>query len=193
MYSGRIAELMGLAVWQVENCADMFADGDTIPFISRYRKEKTGGLDDAQVAELKHHIDVFNELDKRKDTILKTIAEAGALSEELRARIEKCVDSTELEDLYLPYRPKRRTRATAARELGLEPLADLMWNIRTRNPEVEAGKFLGEGVADREAALAGARDIISERLSETALIRENQRSVFRTRTSRRPGDRCPQW
>ena len=181
LYSGRIAELMGLAVWQVENCADMFADGDTIPFISRYRKEKTGGLDDAQVAELKHHIDVFNELDKRKDTILKTIAEAGALSEELRARIEKCVDSTELEDLYLPYRPKRRTRATAARELGLEPLADLMWNIRTRNPEVEAGKFLGEGVADREAALAGARDIISERLSETALIRENQRSVFRTR------------
>ena len=172
---------MGLAVWQVENCADMFADGDTIPFISRYRKEKTGGLDDAQVAELKHHIDVFNELDKRKDTILKTIAEAGALSEELRARIEKCVDSTELEDLYLPYRPKRRTRATAARELGLEPLADLMWNIRTRNPEVEAGKFLSEGVADREAALAGARDIISERLSETALIRENQRSVFRTR------------
>ena len=181
LYSSRIAELMGLAVWQVENCADMFADGDTIPFISRYRKEKTGGLDDAQVAELKHYIDVYNELDKRKDTIIKTIAEAGALSDGLREKIEKCVDSTELEDLYLPYRPKRRTRATAARELGLEPLADIMWNVRTRNPEAEAGKFLGEGVADREAALAGARDIISERLSETAQIRENQRSVFRTR------------
>ncbi|MBR4821561.1 MAG: RNA-binding transcriptional accessory protein, partial [Bacteroidales bacterium] len=103
---------MGLKAWQVENCAEMFEEGDTIPFISRYRKEKTGGMDDASVAELKHWVDVFAEMEKRKETVLKTISEAGALSDELRVKIENCVSSTELEDLYLPFRPKRRTRAT---------------------------------------------------------------------------------
>lgn len=181
LYIRKIAGIMGIKAWQVENCADMFAEGDTIPFISRYRKEKSGGMDDAQVAELKHHIDVYMEMDKRKATIVKTIEEAGALTDELAQKIELCTDSTELEDLYLPYRPKRRTRATAARERGLEPLADMMWNVRSRNPLADAGKFVRDGVADAEEALAGARDIISERLSETAEIRENQRAVFRKR------------
>ena len=167
--------------WQVENCVEMFADGDTIPFISRYRKEKTGGMDDAQVAEVRHWTDVFEEMEKRKETILKTIGEAGALSGELRAKIEGSLSSTELEDIYLPFRPKRRTRATAARELGLEPLADLMWNVRTRDPEADARKFLGDKVPDTAAALALARDIVAERLSETAKIRENLRSIFRSR------------
>ena len=134
LYVDRIADIMGIKSWQVENCVEMFADGDTIPFISRYRKEKTGGMDDAQVAELKHYIDVFNEMEKRKETVLKTISESGSLTEDLKEQIENCVNSTELEDLYLPFRPKRRTRATAARELGLEPLADLMWNVRSRYP-----------------------------------------------------------
>lgn len=181
LYVDRIADIMGIKSWQVENCVEMFADGDTIPFISRYRKEKTGGMDDAQVAELKHYIDVFNEMEKRKETVLKTISESGSLTEDLKEQIENCVNSTELEDLYLPFRPKRRTRATAARELGLEPLADLMWNVRSRCPSSDASKFVRGDVSDIEAALAGARDIISERLSETAAIRENQRSIFRKR------------
>ncbi len=181
IYIRHIAGLLGLKDWQVENCADLFADGDTIPFISRYRKEKTGGLNDAEVAEVRHWVDVFAEMEKRKETILGTISEAGALTDELRAKIEACVNATELEDLYLPWRPKRRTRATAARELGLEPLADLLWNGRTRNPEADARKFVGDKVPDVAAALAGARDIVAERLSETATIRENLRGIFRRR------------
>ena len=114
LYVDRIADIMSIKSWQVENCVEMFADGDTIPFISRYRKEKTGGMDDAQVAELKHYIDVFNEMEKRKETVLKTISESGSLTEDLKKQIENCVNSTELEDLYLPFRPKRRTRATVA-------------------------------------------------------------------------------
>ena len=182
IYINRIAGLMGLKTWQVENCADMFAQGDTIPFISRYRKEKTGGMDDSEVAELKHWVDVFAEMEKRKETVLKTISEAGALTDELRSRIENCVASAELEDLYLPFRPKRRTRATAARELGLEPLADSMWRLKVRNPRAEAAKYVKPGkVEDADAALGGARDIIAERLSETATIRENMRRIFRAR------------
>ena len=189
IYLRQIAATVGAKVWQVENCADMFENGDTIPFISRYRKEKTGGMDDATVAEVKHWIDVFAEMEKRKATILKTIEEAGALTDELRERIDACVNSTELEDIYLPWRPKRRTRATAAKEIGLEPLADLMWKLATRDPLASARAFVKgsptlkgkAGAEDAEAALAGARDIIAERLSETAAIRSDLRSIFRTR------------
>ena len=181
IYIQHIAGLLDLKDWQVENCAELFADGDTIPFISRYRKEKTGGMDDADVAEVRHWVDVFAEMEKRKETILKVIGEAGALTDELRSKIENCVSSTELEDLYLPWRPKRRTRATAAKELGLEPLADMMWNVHTRNPRQDAAKFVKGGVQDADAALAGARDIVAERLSETAPIRENLREIFRRR------------
>ena len=174
IYIRHIAEAMALKPWQIENCADMLAEGDTVPFISRYRKEKTGSMDDAEVAEVKHWVDVFDEMEKRKATMLKTISEAGALTDALREAIEKCVDSTELEDIYLPYRPKRRTRATVAKELGLEPLADLIWNGKTGNPEAEARKYVKgsqamaaagkPGAEDVESALAGARDIIAERL-----------------------------
>lgn len=191
IYINYIAERLMVKAWQVENCADMFAEGDTIPFISRYRKEKTGGMDDAEVAEVKHYVDVFDEMEKRKETILKTIQEAGALSDELKGKIVGCVSSSELEDLYLPYRPKRRTRATAAKELGLEPLADVMWNVRTRDPYVSAKAYVKgsplmksagkPGAEDVEAALAGARDIIAERLSETRAVRENLRAIYRGR------------
>ncbi len=189
IYLKQIAATVGAKVWQVENCADMFADGDTIPFISRYRKEKTGGMDDATVAEVKHWVDVYEEMEKRKSTILKTIEEAGALSDELREKIEECVDAVELEDIYLPWRPKRRTKATAAKELGLEPLADLMWNLRTRDPGQSARAFVSgspslqgkPGAESVEKALAGARDIIAERLSENAAIRRNLRTIFKAR------------
>lgn len=181
IYVSYIAQLLGIKNWQVENCAQMFDEGDTIPFISRYRKEKTGGLDDADVAEVKHWVDTFADMEKRKNTVIETISQLGKLTDELRAKIESCVNSNELEDIYLPYRPKRRTRATIAKEAGLEPLADKMYTVKISDPVREAQKFVGDKVADVEAALAGARDIIAERLSETASMRETLRQIFRTR------------
>ena len=181
LYIKHIAGLLSVRDWQVENCAQLFEDGDTIPFISRYRKERTGGLDDASVAEIKHWVDVFAEMEKRKATILETIDGQGKLTSELRAQIEGCVSAAVLEDLYLPFRPKRRTRATVAREAGLEPLADKMYAVQVADPLVEARKYLSDKVESVEAALAGARDIIAERLSETASVRETLRGIFRTR------------
>ena len=181
IYIQDIAHRLGVKAWQVENCEKLFEEGSTIPFISRYRKERTGGLDDVAVAEIRHWTDVFNEMEKRKETILGTISQAGALTDELKGRIEKCVDSRELEDLYLPFRPKRRTRATVAKEAGLEPLADAMYSVSVKNLEAEARKYVGDKVASVEDALAGARDIIAERLNETASVRETLRQIFETR------------
>lgn len=181
IYIDYIARTLSVKDWQVENCVQLFEEGNTIPFISRYRKEKAGGLDDMAVAQIKHWNDVFTDMEKRKDGILSTIAEQGKLTDELRNRIENCVVASELEDLYLPYRPKRRTRATMAKEKGLEPLADRMWKVEVTDPEAEARKYVGEKVASVEEALAGARDIIAERLSESQTVRENLRHIFRTR------------
>ena len=181
IYIDYIARTLSVKDWQVENCVQLFEEGNTIPFISRYRKEKTGGLDDMAVAQIKHWNDVFTDMEKRKDGILSTITEQGKLTDELRSRIENCVVASELEDLYLPYRPKRRTRATMAKEKGLEPLADRMWKVEVTDPEAEARKYVGEKVASVEEALAGARDIIAERLSESQTVRENLRHIFRTR------------
>lgn len=173
-----IAARLQIKDWQVENCVELFADGATIPFVSRYRKERTGGLDEVEVAEVRHWNDVFAEMEKRKATMLETIAAQGALTDALRASIENCVDATELEDIYLPYRPKRRTRATAARELGLEPLADRLWEIRTKDPYADARAFVKGEVKDADSAIAGASDIIAERLGETPVIRESMRQIF---------------
>lgn len=181
IYVDYIAGLLGVKDWQVENCATLFEEGCTIPFISRYRKERTGGLDDEQVANIRHWTDVFVEMEKRKVSILATIESQQKLTPELRAAIENCVNANELEDLYLPFRPKRRTRATIAKEAGLEPLADKMYEVNVRNLDAEAAKFVNDKVADIDAALAGARDIIAERLSESAKIRETLRGIFRTR------------
>ena len=181
IYVKHIAALLKIQPWQVENCAELFADGCTIPFISRYRKERTGGLNDIDVAEIKHWNDVFAEMEKRKASILGTIEEQGKLTPELREKIEKCVASSELEDLYLPYRPKRKTRATVAVAKGLEPLADLLWNNKSRSPEADAAKYVKGEVASVEEALQGARDIMAERISETAHNRETLRGIYRTR------------
>lgn len=181
LYIHEIANKLGVKDWQVENCAGLFEEGATIPFISRYRKEKTGGLDDAAVAEIKHWIDVFSEMEKRKAGILSTIEEQGKLTPELRSEIENCLVASVLEDIYLPYKPKRRTRATIAKEKGLEPLADKMWNVQVSDPQSEARKYLNDNVPDVEDALAGARDILAERFSESAKIRESMRGIFRTR------------
>ena len=181
IYISYIAERLQVKDWQVENCVSLFEEGATIPFISRYRKERTGGLDEVSVAEIRHWADVFSEMEKRKATVLQAVEDAGALTPELASRIKGCVESRELEDIYLPYKPKRRTRATAAKEAGLEPLADKMYSVSLADPYSEARKFVGEKVADSEAALAGARDIIAERLSETASVRETLREIFKTR------------
>lgn len=176
IYLKKIAEELGVKIWQVENTVELLSQGATVPFISRYRKERTGSLDEVEIAQIKHLAEGFDAMEKRKEGIMETIGEAGALTEELRKQIEECTESNVLEDLYLPFRPKRRTRATAAKEAGYEPLADIMWNNSTADPHREAAKF-----ADPEAALSGARDIIAERLSETAVIREAIRQIFRTR------------
>ena len=181
IYIKSIAQKVGVKEWQVENCAKLFEEGATIPFISRYRKERTGGLDEVAIAEIRHWSDVFAEMDKRKATVLETIGQAGALTDDLKSRIEVCVDARELEDLYLPFRPKRRTRATVAKEAGLEPLADRMYDVAVSDPVSEARKYVKGTVADVDAALAGARDIIAERLSETASVRETVRQIFKTR------------
>ncbi|MGN1225704.1 MAG: Tex-like N-terminal domain-containing protein, partial [Candidatus Cryptobacteroides sp.] len=179
LYIQSIAQRLGLQNWQIENCITLFEDGNTIPFISRYRKEQTGGMDDDQVAQCRHYMDIFDEMEKRKAGILQTIEKAGALSAELKNKIEACTDATELEDLYLPYRPKRRTRATVAKELGLEGLADSLWNLKALNPQKSAQSYLSDKVEDETAALDGARDIVAERLSEQAPIRESLRKNFR--------------
>ena len=181
IYIKHIAKHLDIKDWQVENCITLFEDGATIPFISRYRKERTGGFDEVAVAEVRHWAGVFAEMEKRKETVLENIEAAGALTEDMRRRIENCVESRELEDIYLPYKPKRRTRATAAKEAGLEPLADKMYNVALTDPSVEARKYVGDKVASVDEALAGARDIIAERLSETASGRETLRQIFKTR------------
>ena len=163
IYIRYISERLQVKEWQVENCASLFEEGATIPFISRYRKERTGGLDEVFVAEIRHWTDVFAEMEKRKATVLETIEAAGGLTSELKKKIQDCVESRELEDLYLPFKPKRRTRATTAKEAGLEPLADKMYDVALADPVQEARKFMNDKVADVEAALAGARDIIAAR------------------------------
>lgn len=184
IYIREIASRIACKEWQVENCVSLFEEGSSIPFISRYRKERTGGLDEVDIAEVKHLIDVFTELQKRKESILQTIAGAGALTDELKQRIESSVDAREVEDLYLPYKPRRRTKAVIAKELGLEPLADRMYNVNCADPYREAMKLCSAAdskVKDAEDALAGARDIIAERIAETASVRETIRQIMKTR------------
>jgi len=171
LYIKEIASRTGTQPWQVENCIQLLEDSCTIPFISRYRKERTGGMDDVEVGEVKHWVDVFSEMEKRKATILKTIEEAGALTPELKDRIENCLSSTTLEDLYLPWRPKRKTRATVAEEKGLGPLAEAMWLRRTEHPEADAARYVNETVPTAEDALQGARDILAEKIAEQRDIR----------------------
>lgn len=179
LYIKAIADRLSLNKWQIENCVLLLEDGNTIPFISRYRKEQTGGMDDSQVAEVKHWADTFDDMEKRKSTIIQTIEKAGKLTEQMKRRIENSVDSTELEDLYLPFKPKRRTRATVAKELGLEGLADIIWELKTTDPKSSARPFVNEKVPSTDEALSGARDIIAERLSEEVSIREKLRSTYR--------------
>ena len=143
IFTKRIATQLNLPEQKVENTLALLEEGCTIPFISRYRKEKTGGMDEVQIAQIAEMNDKCKEIAKRKETIIKTITEQGKMNAELQQRIDNCWEATELEDIYLPYKPKRRTRAQIAREQGLEPLADIIMLQRERNPIEAAQRFVG--------------------------------------------------
>ncbi|SHE34309.1 uncharacterized protein SAMN05444274_101106 [Mariniphaga anaerophila] len=170
-----IARQLGIKNIQIKNTLELLKEGATVPFISRYRKERTGSLDEVQVLQVKELGEKFSELEKRRETILKTIEEQEALTPELKARIENCYDAVELEDIYMPYKPKRRTKATIAREKGLEPLAKIVMKQFERDVESRAASFLNDEVPSVDEALSGARDIIAEWISEN----EKARSIVR--------------
>ena len=174
-----IAQQLNLQARAVDNTLALLDEGCTIPFISRYRKERTGGLDEVQIAAISTQYERFKEIQKRKETVLKTIAEQDKLTPELEKRITDCWDATELEDIYLPYKPKRRTRAQVASEQGLEPLAKSLLLQRERDPERAAEKFVKGDVKDAEMAIKGAQDIIAEMVSEDERNRQQLRGAFR--------------
>ncbi len=178
IFNKMIATALNLAVRQGENTLSLLNGGATIPFISRYRKEATGGLDEVQIGEIKERYDKLTEIAKRKETILKTIDEQGKLTTDLKKRIEACWDSTELEDIYLPYKPKRKTRAEVARQKGLEPLATILMMQRENNLMARVRSFIKGEVKDEEDALKGARDIIAEQVSEDERSRNQLRNQF---------------
>ena len=173
-----IARTQNLRELQVANTIKLLDGGATIPFISRYRKEMTGGLDEVQIANIQLQNEKLQELCHRREYILTTIEEQGKLTPELKQQLEQCWDATTLEDIYLPYKPKRKTRAEAARKLGLEPLADSLMLHPFNQPEKAAASYVGEGVPDIEAALQGARDIIAERVNENNDVRNIVRRTF---------------
>lgn len=176
--TGLIASAHGIPLRGVRGVVALLDEGATIPFISRYRKEATGGLDEEQVGLVRQQYEKLTELLKRRETILSTIEEQGKLTGELRARIEACYDTTELEDIYLPYKPKRRTKATVARERGLEPLAAMLMRQDGSDPVRIAARFVAGEVADERMALEGACDIIAEWVSESERSRATMRRLF---------------
>lgn len=178
IFSCHIATQLGISQKYVEATLALLDEGCTIPFIARYRKERTGGLDEVQIAAISDRYDKLLEIQKRKETVVKTITDLGKMTPELQERITKCWDATELEDIYLPYKPKRRTRAQVAREQGLEPLALLLMKQRERDPEAAAAKFVKGDVSSTEDALHGAQDIIAEMVSEDERSRQQLRNAF---------------
>jgi uncharacterized protein len=179
IFTQLIASELHLAAQAVENTLKLLSEGCTIPFISRYRKERTGGLDEVQITAISNRSERLQEIAKRKDTIVKTIIEAGKMTDSLQKRIDDCWEATTLEDLYLPYKPKRRTRAQVAREQGLEPLATILLMQRENDPKRAAQRFVVGDVSDIATALKGAQDIIAEQVSEDERSRNQIRSAFR--------------
>lgn len=177
-YIKKIATSLSISEWQVENTIKLLDEGATIPFISRYRKEVTGSLDETQIEAIKDQIAKLKELDNRRETILNTIEEQGLLTEELKQKILNAQTLTELEDIYLPYKPKKKTRATKAKERGLEPLAKLIYKQQELNIIVKAEQFITDEVPTAEDALQGARDIIAEWINENEKARNTIRRLF---------------
>lgn len=178
-YTKHIAQTLNLSEKNVDATLTLLNDGCTIPFIARYRKERTGNLDEVQITRIAEMNDRLMETDKRKETILKTISEQGKLTEELENKIVNCWDNSVLEDLYLPFKPKRRTKAQIAREQGLEPLATLLLMQREQNPMAASKRFVKDDVQDEAAALQGAKDIIAEMVSEDQQARNTVRNAYK--------------
>ena len=178
IFARLIASALNLQERAVANTLALLEEGCTIPFISRYRKERTGGLDEVQIAAISDRFDKLQEIQKRKDTIIKTITDLEKMTPELKKRIDDCWETSELEDIYLPYKPKRRTRAQVAREQGLEPLAQLLLLQRERDPERAAERYVKGDVKDTESAIKGAQDIIAETVSEDERSRQQIRNAF---------------
>lgn len=164
----KIAAELSIAEKQVSATAELLDEGATVPFISRYRKELTGTLDEVQVTAIRDRLQQLRDLDKRREAILKSLTELGKLTPELEKQVNEAETMVALEDIYLPYRPKRKTRATAAREKGLQSLADALFSQNRMDVEAEAAKYINEekGVNNAEEALAGARDIIASRFPQ---------------------------
>lgn len=179
IYAKMIGKALGLSERSVCNTLQLIDEGCTIPFISRYRKERTGNLDEVQITAISDAYDKLKEISKRKDTVVKTITEQGKMTDDLQRRIDACWDANELEDIYMPFKPKRRTKAQVARELGLEPLSVILMMQRERNIEAAAQRFVKEGVKDVPAAIKGAQDIVAEMVSEDERSRQLVRSSFR--------------
>ena len=177
-YGEIIARDMDLAPWQVNNALGLLDEGATIPFISRYRKEVTGSLDEVALLSIQKSRRHLVELDTRRESIRKSIAAQGKLSDELIKQLERAHTLHQLEDLYLPYKPKRKTRASVAREMGLEPLARILMKQQEGMIEKKAGAFLSEEVTSIEGALQGARYIIAEWVSENQRARDSMRRLF---------------
>jgi uncharacterized protein len=177
-YLHKIAELLKVSVKQAENVHQLHVEGATVPFMARYRKEATGNLDEVQINDIVEKIKYFDELQKRKETVIKTIDAAGKLTAELKSRIENSFEATEVEDIYLPYKPKRKTKATAAIEKGLEPLASMLFAQNDFDVKAAAAKFLNDQVTNEEEALQGARDIIAEWIAENEQARNAVRRLF---------------
>ena len=173
-YIAYLSSKMQLKNWQVEHCVQLLEEGSTVPFISRYRKEATGNLNEVEIAEIKHFQLLFEELEKRKAAVLKSIGEQQKLTPELEKEIEECVQMQQLEDIYLPYRPKRKTRASIAKERGFEPLAERMLSLELPNLMEYAATF----GAPAQEAIAGAKDIIAENIAERREIREELRGFY---------------
>ena len=179
IFTHLISKELHLQEHAVENTLKLLDEGCTIPFISRYRKERTGGLDEVQITAISNRLEQLQEIAKRKETVVKTITELEKMTPELQKRIDDCWDATTLEDIYLPYKPKRRTRAQVAREQGLEPLATILMMQREQDPKRAAQRFVVGDVSDVAAALRGAQDIIAEQVSEDERSRNQVRSAFR--------------
>lgn len=179
IYAKMIGKALGLSERSVTNTLQLIDEGCTIPFISRYRKERTGNLDEVQITAISDAYDKLKEISKRKDTVVKTITEQGKMTDDLQRRIDACWDANELEDIYMPFKPKRRTKAQVAREQGLEPLSLILMMQRERNIDAAAQRFVKEGVKDVAAAIKGAQDIVAEMVSEDERSRQQVRSSFR--------------
>lgn len=179
LFAKRISDLLNINIKYVDNTLELLDSGCTIPFISRYRKERTGGLDEVQITQICELNERMKETAKRKETIIKTISEQGKLTPELEKRINECWEPEVLEDIYMPYKPKRRTRAQVARENGLEPLATIIMLQRDNAPETTARRFINENVKSEEDAIKGALDIIAENVSEDERSRSQLRNAFR--------------